>query len=118
MLCFKKTKNVFKRSSKNAVKLNHFYHPAELIQALNEFVENYNNNRYHEALNNLTLADVYYERSDKILKQRTIIKQTLSDFLQESAQFSLKIYRTAKNKAIHYSDRGLQYCSEYYQLLY
>ena len=53
---------------KNVVKLNHFYHPEELIQALNEFVENYNNNRYHESLNNLTPADVYFGRSDKILE--------------------------------------------------
>ena len=59
------------------VKLNHFYHPEELIQALNEFVENYNNNRYHEALNNLTPADVYYGRTDKILKQRAIIRQKI-----------------------------------------
>ena len=57
------------------VKLNLFYHPEELIEALNEFVENYNNNRYHESLNNLTPADVYFGRSDKILEQRAIIKQ-------------------------------------------
>ena len=65
----------YHRTMKNVVKLNHFYHPEELIQALNEFVENDNNNRYHEALNNLTPADVYFGRSDKILKQRAIIKQ-------------------------------------------
>lgn len=57
------------------VKLNLFYHPEDLIEALNEFVENYNNNRYHESLNNLTPADVYFGRSDKILEQRAIIKQ-------------------------------------------
>ncbi|WP_397259307.1 IS3 family transposase [Paenimyroides viscosum] len=65
----------YHRTMKNVVKLNHFYHPEELIQALNEFVENYNNKRYHESLNNLTPADVYYGRSDKILEQRAIIKQ-------------------------------------------
>lgn len=57
------------------VKLNHFYHPEELTQALNEFVENYNNNRYQESLNNLTPADVYFGRSDKILEQIAVIKQ-------------------------------------------
>ena len=57
------------------VKLNLFYHPEDLIEALNEFVEKYNNNRYHESLNNLTPADVYFGRSDKILEQRAIIKQ-------------------------------------------
>lgn len=65
----------YHRTMKNVVKLNHFYHPEELTQALNEFVENYNNNRYHESLNNLTPADVYYGRSDKILEQRAVIKQ-------------------------------------------
>lgn len=60
---------------KNVVKLNHFYHPEELTQALNEFIENYNNNRYHESLNNLTPADVYFGRSDKILEQIAVIKQ-------------------------------------------
>jgi len=61
------------------VKLNHFYHLEELIEALNEFVENYNNNRYHESLNNLTPADVYFGRSDKILEKRAIIKQKTID---------------------------------------
>lgn len=65
----------YHRTMKNVVKLNHFYHPEELTQALNEFVENYNNNRYHESLNNLTPADVYFGRSDKILEQRSVIKQ-------------------------------------------
>ena len=60
---------------KNVVKLNHYYHPDELVEALNKFVENYNNHRYHEALNNLTPADVYFGRTDKILEQRAIIKQ-------------------------------------------
>lgn len=65
----------YHRTMKNVVKLNHFYHPEELIQALSEFVENYNNKRYHESINNLTPADVYFGRSDKILEQRAIIKQ-------------------------------------------
>ena len=65
----------YHRTMKNVVKLNHYYHPDELVEALNKFVENYNNHRYHEALNNLTPADVYFGRTDKILEQRAIIKQ-------------------------------------------
>lgn len=69
----------YHRTMKNVVKLNHFYHPEELIDALKNFVTNYNNNRYHESLNNLTPADVYYGRTDKILEKRALIKQqTLS----------------------------------------
>lgn len=69
----------YHRTMKNVVKLNHFYHPEELIDTLKNFVTNYNNSRYHESLNNLTPADVYYGRTDKILEKRALIKQqTLS----------------------------------------
>lgn len=39
------------------------------------FVEYYNNHRYHESLKNLTPADVYYERDEKIISMRDKIKQ-------------------------------------------
>ena len=69
----------YHRTMKNVVKLDHYYHPEELIYALEKFVNNYNNRRYHEALNNLTPADVYFGRGDKILEQRTVIKQQTID---------------------------------------
>lgn len=65
----------YHRTMKNVVKLDHYYHPEELIFALENFVENYNNHRYYEAIDNLIPADVYYGRGDKILEQRAIIKQ-------------------------------------------
>ena len=34
----------------------------------------YNNNRYHESLNNVTPADVYYGREEEVLKERERIK--------------------------------------------
>ena len=35
----------------------------------------YHNDRYHEALNNVTLADVYYARDLEVLERREQIKQ-------------------------------------------
>lgn len=65
----------YHRTMKNVVKLHHYYCPEELEQALREFVDNYNNRRYHESLKNLTPADVYYGRGDEILRQRQEIKK-------------------------------------------
>ena len=64
----------YHRTMKNVVKINHFYHPEELVEALEKFVEDYNNKRYHESLENLTPADVYFGRSEQILEKRRQIK--------------------------------------------
>ncbi|WP_227272576.1 integrase core domain-containing protein, partial [Roseobacter weihaiensis] len=39
-------------------------------QAIDDFVDHYNHRRYHESLGNLTPADVYFGRSEGILKER------------------------------------------------
>ena len=39
------------------------------------FVDYYNNHRYHEALNNVTPADVYFGRHHGVLSARDEIKQ-------------------------------------------
>ena len=36
----------------------------------------YNHERYHESLDNLTPADVYYGRGQEILEERALIKQS------------------------------------------
>ena len=59
---------------KNVVKLQHDYFPGELEAAIGGFVAYYNNERYHESLNNLTPADVYYGRGESILARRQQIK--------------------------------------------
>jgi putative transposase len=60
---------------KNIIKLEHYYSPEELEEKISEFVGFYNNQRYHESLNNVTPADVYFGRDQEILKRRRKIKQ-------------------------------------------
>jgi len=52
-----------------------YYFPGEPEQAIREFVEYYNYNRYHEALNNLIPADVFYGHGKMIITQREITKE-------------------------------------------
>ncbi len=63
------------RSMKNVVKLEHYYFPWDLENAIRQFVHHYNHERYHESLNNVTPADVYFGRYQEIMDQRAIIKQ-------------------------------------------
>jgi putative transposase len=66
----------YHRSMKNVVKLEHYCSPWELERAIGRFVEHYNHRRLHEALQNVTPADVYYGRQATILSRRERIKQT------------------------------------------
>jgi transposase InsO family protein len=64
----------YHRSMKAIVKLNHYYCPQKLEPAIAQFVESYNNRRYHESLKNLTPYDVYFGKGEKILKKREKLK--------------------------------------------
>jgi len=60
--------------------LRNYYSPWELEQAIAAFVEYYNHQRYHDALDNLTPADVYFGREKEVLSRREHIKdKTLSE---------------------------------------
>jgi putative transposase len=65
----------YHRTMKNVVKLRHYYFPEELKMALKDFVAYYNNERYHESLDNVTPADVYYGRQYEVLTERSKIKR-------------------------------------------
>ena len=65
----------YHRTMKNVIRLDNYYSPDDLIHAISEFVEYYNNKRYHESLNNLTPADVYFGRDQEILEERLRIKE-------------------------------------------
>jgi hypothetical protein len=63
---------------KNIVNLQNYFLPGELESQVTSFVNYYNNQRYHEALENLTPADVYFGRTKEVLNKRAEIKkQTL-----------------------------------------
>lgn len=65
----------YHRSMKNILLLDNYYHPSELEYYIGIFVDYYNNHRYHEALNNVTPADVYYGRDREVLTKREQIKK-------------------------------------------
>ena len=65
----------YHRTLKNVINLENHYFPWELEKAIEEFVEHYNNHRYHESINNLTPADMSFGRDKEILSQRQITKE-------------------------------------------
>ena len=65
----------YHRSMKNVVKLETYYSPWELERAVARFVDDYNHRRLHEALDNVTPADVYEGRRPAILARREQIKR-------------------------------------------
>ena len=65
----------YHRSLKNVVKLEHYYTPWDVERAVAHFVEDYNHRRYHEALQNVTPADMFHGRQVTILARRARIKQ-------------------------------------------
>jgi len=60
---------------KSRILLENYYLPGDLRQKIDAFVEHYNHQRYHESLQNLTPADVYFGRGQAILQQRERIKR-------------------------------------------
>jgi putative transposase len=63
------------RSLKNVICLENHYFPWQLEQAIAAFVQHYNHQRYHEALDNMTPAAVYFGRTQQIVTQREVIKR-------------------------------------------
>ena len=49
----------YQRTMKNVIKLNHYFCPSELENAIDGWVKYYNERRFHESLDNLTPKDVY-----------------------------------------------------------
>ena len=74
---------------KNRVLLENYFLSGAVEAQIEAFVDHYNHQRYHESLNNVTPADVYFGRVDAILEQRERIKQ-----------------KTLKARRLHHSQRA------------
>ncbi len=62
--------------------------PGDLNASIERFVTHYNHHRYHESLQNLTPADVYFGRGETILLERERIKR--NTFKQRRLQYRIK----------------------------
>lgn len=60
---------------KNQILLENYYLPGDLEAHIEAFVEHYNHRRYHESIDNLTPADVYFGRGQTILLERERVKR-------------------------------------------
>jgi transposase InsO family protein len=60
---------------KNRILLENYFLPGDLEAQIKTFVDDYNHRRYHESIDNLTPADVYFGRGLTILAERERIKQ-------------------------------------------
>ena len=67
----------WQQTLKNRVLLKNYSLPGDLQASIKAFVTRYNHERYHESLNNVTPADIYFGR-DKInlLEKERIKRQT------------------------------------------
>src|SRR5512135_1431483 len=65
---------------KNRILLENYFLPGDLEAQIEAFVDDYNHRRYHESIDNLTPADVYFGRRLTILAERERIKrQTIAN---------------------------------------
>jgi putative transposase len=65
---------------KNRILLENYFFPDDLEAQIAAFVHDYNCCRYHESIDNLTPADVYFGRGSSILAERERIKrQTIAN---------------------------------------
>jgi putative transposase len=60
---------------KNRILLENYYLPGDLENQIGQFVDHYNNHRYHESIGNVTPADAYFGRHTAIIERRRKIKE-------------------------------------------
>lgn len=64
----------YHRSMKNVILLDKYFLPQDLEFEIGKFIDYYNNERYHEGINNMRPVDVYNGKSKEIETMRSRIK--------------------------------------------
>jgi transposase InsO family protein len=68
----------YHRTLKNVILLDKYFFPGELEREIGKFIDYYNNERYHEGINNMRPVDVYFGKDKEIaLLRRQTKKETL-----------------------------------------
>ena len=57
---------------KNRILLENYYLPRDLEKQIGQFLDHYNNRRYHESLSNVTPAEAYLGKDTAIIERRKI----------------------------------------------
>ena len=83
------------QTMKNRILLENYYLPDDLEQQIGVFVDHYKNHRYHESLNNVTPAGVYFGRAKDILREREKIKKQTIEYrrLKHKRQATLSTHQ-------------------------
>ncbi len=81
----------YHRSMKNLIQLQNYAFPWALEQEIARFVDYYNHQRYHESLDNVTPADVYFGRAKEVLTRREEIKRQMLEARRRQHTQSLQM---------------------------
>jgi hypothetical protein len=73
---------------KNLILLDHYYAPSELQERIREWVDYYNNRRYHVTIDNVTPAARFYGRDHMVLERREKVRR-------ETMRVSRELHRLA-----------------------
>ncbi|MCE1165709.1 MAG: integrase core domain-containing protein [Bacteroidetes bacterium] len=65
----------YHRTLKNVILLRKYFFPWELEKEIEAFINYYNNERYHESINNLIPKDVFFGKDREIITRRERIKK-------------------------------------------
>ena len=88
----------YHKTMKNVILLQKYYFPWELENEIQRFIYYYNNERYHESINNLIPRDVFYGKDREIITRRDKIKKRTFDLRKK---LNLKnIYHKQSNNTI------------------